>query len=128
MRCKLGLIPLALFASVVLPALAQAAPDYTLLLDAHPNSAPMELTAWSWGVSDPIWGAGALTVKLAWGTDRPDHPVCTVGTKYTAGTLRGHDRAWVLSDLLVSSCAVEAMSLTYARAKVVRDAPAAVPN
>jgi hypothetical protein len=128
MRCRPGLIPLALLASSVPSALARAAPDYTLLLKAHPASPPMELTAWSWGVSDPIWGAGTLTVKLAWAADGPDHPVCAVGTKYPAATLRGHDRVWTLSDLQVASCAVASMSLTYARARVVREAPTTPPN
>ena len=134
-----GLSALGLMAA----AQALAASDYLLELEGVEGEATvrttMELTSWSWGASNPTAARsegmhtgrrqhqpvrlaaplaenGQVSVvasRDAMSGIASGRSACATGKHFPKATLRHAGQYWTLTDVVMSSCASEGMSLTY---------------
>lgn len=128
--------------SLGLAAPAFASSDYLLQLDAADGkpATTIEVQSWSWGTSHPLAASaeiaaaaravqppatnGTLTIvsprDVATGQASGKRTVigCVRGTHFPTATLRGADKAWKLTHVMVSDCPADGLQVTYHKIEV----------
>lgn len=134
----LGCLGAGLTLLVCLPALA--ASDYLLEIDDYAGPGKqiaIELQSWSWGASNPTSvGSGGMSSGRLTSPVLRDGQVavvtareagtgvatgkgsCAAGKHFPKATLTNRRQSWILTEVMISACATDGMTLSYKTAQI----------